>query len=329
MAKYNPLEGSSYINLSSEPKNPKYGLVNIKNKDNQCFLWCHIRRFNPQEILPERIENSDRLLVDNYDYTGVEFPVSTKHYSRIEAQNKVNNNVFGNENKQFFPIYISAGGHELNLLLTSDEEKHLYVLIRSFNSLMRNHTKHHGTKEFCMHCLQAFSTKEVLAKHKENCFRINGKQGIQMPKKGSKVQFQNHHGQMLVLFFVYADFKAITEKVSGRQPSAENSFTDKYQQHTACSYGHKLVCCYDDQYSKPVKIYRGEEPVNKFMHEMLKEVDYCKATIRKYFRKPLVMSDDEEMFKASTRRHICREQYKEKYVTVRDHCHVTGKYRGN
>ena len=212
MAKYNPLEGSSYINLSSEPKNPKYGLVNIKNKDNQCFLWCHIRRFNPQEILPERIKNSDRLLVDNYDYTGVEFPVSTKHYSRIEAQNKVNN-VFGNENKQFFPIYISAGGHEeLNLLLTSDEEKHLYVLIKSFNSLMRNHTKDHGTKEFCMHCLQAFSTKEVLAKHKENCFRINGKQGIQMPKKGSKVQFQDHHGQMLVLFFVYADFKAITGK---------------------------------------------------------------------------------------------------------------------
>ena len=224
--------------------------------------------------------------------------------NRIEAQNKVNINVFGNENKQFFAIYISAGGHEeLNLLLTSDEEKHLYVLIKSFN------TKHHGTKEFCMHCLQAFSTKEVLAKHKQNCFRINGKQGIQMPKKGSKVQFQDHHGQMLVLFFVYADFKAITEKVSGRQPSAENSFTDKYQQHTACSYGHKLVCCYDDQYSKPVKIYRGEEPVNKFMHEMLKEVDYCKATIRKYFRKPLVMSDDEEMFKASTRRHICREQY--------------------
>lgn len=122
--------------------------------------------------------------------------------------------------------------------------------------------------------------------------------------------------------------KPSREKVSGLQPSAENSFTDKYQQHTACSYGHKLVCCYDDQYSKPVKIYRGEEPVNKFMHEMLKEVDYGKATIRKYFRKPLVMSDDGEMFKASTRRHICREQYKEKYVTVRDHCHVTGKYRG-
>ena len=131
----------------------------------------------------------------------MEFPISTKHYSRIEAQNKVNINVFGYENKQFFPIYISTGGHEqLNLLLISDEEKQHYLLIKSFNSLMRNHTKHHGTKEFCMHCLQAFSTKEVLAKHKENCLSMNGKQGIQMLKKGSKVQFQDHHRQMPVPF---------------------------------------------------------------------------------------------------------------------------------
>ena len=48
--------------------------------------------------------------------------------------------------------------------------------------------------------LQAFSSKEVLAKHKENCLSINGKQGIQMPKKGSKGQFQDHHRQMPVPF---------------------------------------------------------------------------------------------------------------------------------
>lgn len=109
-----------------------------------------------------------------------------------------------------------------------------------------------------------------------------------MPKKGSKVQFQDHHRQMPAPFVVYADFETITEKVSGCQQRAEKSFTDKYQQHAACSYGYKLACCYDGQYSKPVKIDRGEEPVNKFMHVMLKEVDCCKATMRKHFRKPLV-----------------------------------------
>ena len=46
----------------------------------------------------------------------------------------------GMKTNNFFPIYISTGGHkELHLLLISDEEKH-YVLIKSFNTLMRNHT---------------------------------------------------------------------------------------------------------------------------------------------------------------------------------------------
>ena len=72
-------------------------------------------------------------MVDKLDYTGVEFPISSKHYSRIEAQNKVNINVFGYENKQFLPIYISTGGYEeLNVLLISDGEKQHYIDSRRY-----------------------------------------------------------------------------------------------------------------------------------------------------------------------------------------------------
>ena len=97
---------------------------------------------------------------------------------------------------------------------------------------MHNKTKHKDTKHFCMHCLQAFSSKEFLTKHKENCLSINGIQGIQVPKKGSKVEFKDHHRQMPVPFVIYADFAAINEKVSGCQSNEEKSYTDKYQHHT-------------------------------------------------------------------------------------------------
>ena len=40
---YTPLHGSSYIELPTELRNPKKGLINIKNKDDECFRWCHIR----------------------------------------------------------------------------------------------------------------------------------------------------------------------------------------------------------------------------------------------------------------------------------------------
>ena len=52
---YNPLIGSTYIELPDELKNPMKGLINIKNNDNKCFLWCHIRHLNPLKMHPERI----------------------------------------------------------------------------------------------------------------------------------------------------------------------------------------------------------------------------------------------------------------------------------
>ena len=40
---YRPLSGSSYIDLPIELKSPRKGLINIKNKDKKCFLWCQVR----------------------------------------------------------------------------------------------------------------------------------------------------------------------------------------------------------------------------------------------------------------------------------------------
>ena len=55
-----PLNGSSYIELATEVRNPKKGLINIKNKDNECFRWCHIRHLNPQKKDPQRIKKGDK-----------------------------------------------------------------------------------------------------------------------------------------------------------------------------------------------------------------------------------------------------------------------------
>ena len=43
---YSTLVVNTYIELPNELKNPMKGLINIKNTDNKCFLWCHIRHLN-------------------------------------------------------------------------------------------------------------------------------------------------------------------------------------------------------------------------------------------------------------------------------------------
>ena len=138
LTKYKPLKGSSYIELPTELRNPAKGLVNLKNKDNECFRWCHIRHLNPQLKDPQRIKKDDRQYIKNLNYQGIKFPVTIKQINKIEKQNNIRINVFGYEEKQPYPIYVSKEKFEDHielLLITKDENKH-YVLIKDFNKFM-------------------------------------------------------------------------------------------------------------------------------------------------------------------------------------------------
>ena len=228
LTKYKPLKGSSYIELPTELRNPAKGLINLKNKDNECFRWCHIRHLNPQEKDPQRIKKDDKQYIKNLDYQGIKFPLNINQYNKVEKQNSIRINVFGYEEKQPFPIYVSKEKFEnqMNLLLIEKDGNNHYVLIKDFNKFMYQQTKHKERKHFCMHCLQCFSSERVLNNHKENCIIINGKQAIKMPEKGDNIlKYNNYHKQQPIPFVIYADFEAITEKVQGCQPNNDKSYT--------------------------------------------------------------------------------------------------------
>ena len=53
---------------------------------------------------------------------------------------------------------------------------------------------------------------------------------------------------------------------------------------------------------------------------MIEESKYCKDVMRKHFNKELVITED---------LWICDNDHVDTDVKVRDHCHITGKYRGS
>ena len=218
---YQPLHGSSYFELPTKLRNSKKGLINIKNKDNECFRWCHIRHLNPQKKDHQRIKKEDKRLIRELNYEGIEFPVSQKQYNKIETQNSIRINVFGYEKEQPFPIHISKEKFEdqMNLLLITKDEKKHYVLIKDFNAFM---CKHKNKKQFCMYCLQCFSSESILVRHTNNCLTINRAQAIDMPKQGENIlKFNNFHKQLPVPYVIYVDFEAIKKKVQGCKQSEE------------------------------------------------------------------------------------------------------------
>ena len=75
-----------------ELKIPRKGLINIKNKDQKCFSWCHVRHIHPSKEYQERLRKIDKKLVkqitnlteiteedkefiSDIDYDGIEFPM--------------------------------------------------------------------------------------------------------------------------------------------------------------------------------------------------------------------------------------------------------------
>ena len=102
-------------------------------------------------------------MVVNTDCKAIEFPVSEKRYHNIEA----NINVFGRENKQVYPIYLSKENlenHVESLLLLNKVK-----LQCDSYKFMYNKTKHKSKKQFCLKCLRWFSSEEVLRNYKDFC----------------------------------------------------------------------------------------------------------------------------------------------------------------
>ena len=65
------MKGSSYIQLPPEFRRHMKGVVNVKNKDNECFRWCHVRLLNPDANKdPNRITKQDRIIAKQLNYDG-------------------------------------------------------------------------------------------------------------------------------------------------------------------------------------------------------------------------------------------------------------------
>ena len=76
-----------------ELKHPKKGVINIKNKDQKYFSWCHVRHINPSIDHLGKIKNIDKKIVQRLDYNEIKFPVKEKDFIKIERKNNICINV--------------------------------------------------------------------------------------------------------------------------------------------------------------------------------------------------------------------------------------------
>ena len=94
---------------------------------------------------------------------------------------------------------------------------------------MYSKKKHKEKNDFCMNCLQCFSSEEILTNLKKGCLKIDAKQSVTTPKKGSNVQIKISCMQLQAPFIIDTDFESNVKKI--QKPSRDNadaSYTEKY-----------------------------------------------------------------------------------------------------
>ena len=88
-------QGSFHVPLPSWILSKK-PVINHKNEDDKCFKWAVIVALHHKEINshPERIGNI-RECINNYSWTGLEFPVAIEKIDKFEKNNYISINVLG------------------------------------------------------------------------------------------------------------------------------------------------------------------------------------------------------------------------------------------
>ena len=223
---------------------------------------------------------------------------------------------------KFNPLYISKKSYNrtINLLLITEKDKFHYVFIKDFNRLMFSRTKHKDKKHHCMSCLQSVTTEKILSNHKKQCLLINRCQAVSY--ESGVIKFRNYNKQIPILFKIYAYRECFLKRTELK----EGERTIKYQEHYPNSIGAKLICI-DDRFTLPSIIFKGKDCINKFITWVLDKQKWTKQIIKQYFNKRLIMTnEDEEIYNNSQICWICKDELNTD--KVRDHCNVTGKFRG-
>ena len=334
--RWEPVNAGSYIELPQELKNRK-AIINMKNQDDKCFMWCVLRALNPKDKNAERIDNDLKNKVDTLNMEGIQYPVSLRGIDRFEHLNpEISITVLGyNKDEKVYPLKVSkytGCEHDIVLLLIKDGENSHYCLVKNISALLSSQINNHkGTRYFCLNCFNSFKSPDSLDKHKEYCYN-NECVKISMPPPNTFLRFKNFRYSEKAPFAIYADFESLIKPMDNCDPDPNRSYTKKCQKHEPISFCYYIKCFNDtlckeifndDTKRKQLKSYIKTKPIDVFIKWLEDDVKFL-ANIEP--KKMIFTREDEKQFNTASDCWICGEELGND--RVRDHCHYTGCYRG-
>ena len=336
---YRPLRGNTWIPLPKELADKK-AIINMKNKDNKCFMWCVLRALNLKNDNSERVDKELMEKEDTLNMKGIEYPVSLKDISKFEKQNpEISITVLGfNEKDKVHPLHVSdyvyIRKHNIILLLIERDGVKHYCLVKNPSRLLSKQVSaHKGGTHICFRCLNPFWSHKSLEKHWEYCCNHEAVK-INMPEKGTMLMFKHHERSEKLPFIIYADTEALIKEMQNCDPNPQNSYTKKYQKHKPISFSYYIKSFDDNVCKSELRKYTGEDAMEKFVEWIEEDVkDIANISDVKMMK---LSPNELKQFDEATKCWICNEEFDDtadekgyrKNEKVKDHCHYTGRFRG-
>jgi len=145
------------------------------------------------------------------------------------------------------------------------------------------------------------------------------------PKKGKDIfKFKNWKRRMQVPYYFIADFEAMPITLPSQALEALKK-TKKIQEHIPCSFSYTKIRY--DGVSEASKMYVGKNAETKFVTDITREA----FQIREEYKDPKPMlpltAQEQRRHDNATNCWVCKQELNGD--SVKDHCHITGKYRGS
>ena len=179
-------------------------------------------------------------------------------------------------------------------------------------------------------CLHYFASKEKLRAHVVDCGTLNDCAIIlpsDDPLDDDKwLSFDNYSRKERMPFVVYADIECILENKDD-DPATVTSSRRFYQHHTAYSVGYYVHCAYNADLSS-YNSYRGTDCLKWFSDEMYGLALRVQAILNNTVQMAKLTPEESNSYCNATHCYACEKPFDRYERRVRDHCHITGRYRG-
>ena len=138
---YKPLRGGTYKPLPEELK-VKKAIINMKNKDNKCFLWSVLRALHPKEDHSDRVDKELKLKENTLNMEGIEYPVSLKDIDKFEKQNPSISIIVYGYTESVYPLRISKNMDRKHIIRLMLIERH-YSWVKNQSALLSSQVSNH------------------------------------------------------------------------------------------------------------------------------------------------------------------------------------------